>query len=156
MTWIPGLAKWEELPELCLGNSSYLLLELPFYAWPDKMIQEIYDLLLDREITPIFAHLERYTKYQKKSYLEEIIKLETPIQLSCTPLADFWQRRPLIKMLNQSAHCLFASDCHNMERRPPNLQEGMKELSRVCGMEKVHEVQYNAECLIQTMERYKF
>ena len=38
VAWWPNLADCEELPELCIGRTKNLLVELPFTPWNDRML----------------------------------------------------------------------------------------------------------------------
>ena len=56
VAWVPNLAYWEELPQLCVGKINYLLLELPFSPWNEHMVNELYYLFGRTGITAILAH----------------------------------------------------------------------------------------------------
>lgn len=121
VAWAPNLADWEELPELCIGNTKNLLLEMPFTLWTDRMIDQIYDLMSRTGITPVIAHLERYWKIQRPEHIREVLELGVPVQISADVLLHFASRGSALKILkNKQAH-LLASDCHNCIRRPPDL-----------------------------------
>ena len=44
IAWVPNLAEWPELSQLCLGASRHFLLELPFRPWTDQFINRLYEL----------------------------------------------------------------------------------------------------------------
>ena len=44
IAWVPNLAEWPELSQLCLGASRHFLLELPFSPWTDQLINRLYEL----------------------------------------------------------------------------------------------------------------
>lgn len=131
VAWVPHMSQWEELPQLCLGDSSYLLLELPFSPWKSGMIQDIYNMILDQDITPVFAHLERYVKIQNRKYIHEILAMETPIQVSAEPLLHLKSRRTAWNIMQQAHVGLLGSDCHNLTTRPPNLKAGIDVVRRL-------------------------
>ena len=146
VAWAPHLADWDELPELCIAGTKNLLLEMPFVPWNHGMIDQIYDIMGRRGITPVFAHLERYTKHQKAEYIQEIISMGTPIQISSAPLLHFMQRKPLLKMIRMHTAHLLASDCHNLDSRQPNLKAGLDTVRRLLGEDE-------ADRLIETANR---
>ncbi|MBR5285007.1 MAG: hypothetical protein IKU27_08190 [Clostridia bacterium] len=126
VAWGPNLAYDERLEEMCLGNSRYMLLELPFEPWNMRMIDEIYHLSARTGITPIIAHLDRYRKIQKRDLFDEIFALGVPIQLGIDDLlGGFFRRRSILKLLEQDAGFFLASDCHNLQGRKPNLQAAL-------------------------------
>ena len=128
--WVPNMDEWSELSQLCLGDSSFLLLELPFYPWSSKMIDQIYDLMSKTGITPIIAHLERYMKGQRWSNIQEILALGVPIQLSSGIFLTMGGRRLAKQLLHHGTGFLLASDCHNTTTRPPNLGNTMAVLKK--------------------------
>ena len=130
VAWVPNMDEWPELSQLCLGNSSFLLLELPFYPWNSRMIDQIYDLMSKTGITPIIAHLERYAKIQRWSSIQEILALGIPIQLSTSVFLTIGGRRLAKQLLHHGTGFLLASDCHNTTTRPPNLGNTMAVLKK--------------------------
>ena len=152
VAWAPHLADWDELPELCIQGTRNLLLEMPFVPWNQSMIDQIYDMMGRRGVTPVFAHLERYTKHQKPEYIREIISLGTPIQISSAPLLHLLGRRPLVKMLRDHTAHLLASDCHNLDSRPPNLRAGLDTVRKLLGDSEAERLMAAADRLIQPEE----
>ena len=148
VAWAPHLSEWDELEELCFRGTKNMLLEMPFRPWSDSMIDQIYDMMGKRGITPVFAHLERYIKDQKPDHIQEIISLGTPIQISSAPMLGWMSRRPLVKMLkNHTAH-LMASDCHNLTTRQPNLKPGLDVAAHVLGKREADRLIRNADSLV--------
>lgn len=130
VAWTPNMDRWENLEQLCIGKSKNMLLELPFGPWTSNMFEQLYDLILDLQITPIFAHLERYLKYQNRSYIQKIIEMDMPIQVSSKALLHWQSRRGALKIIKSASCCMLGSDCHNITTRPPNLKDGMEVLQR--------------------------
>lgn len=130
VAWWPTLAEWEELPELCLGGTKYLLLELPFTPWSEKMVDQLHEFYGRTGITPIFAHLERYLRLQRPERMEEILSLGFPVQISADVLLRPLARGRALKLLRQGQAQIVASDCHNCKDRAPNLAAAMQVLSR--------------------------
>ena len=69
----PGICYQEDLDKLCIGNSQYLLLEMPFNKWGEEVIRTVRNICNVRGITPILAHIERYLSMQDKDVLERIL-----------------------------------------------------------------------------------
>ena len=61
-----GIGNSEDLDKLCLGNSRYLLLELPFGSWDGMLYRDISTMANVRGIIPVIAHVERYLQLQPK------------------------------------------------------------------------------------------
>ena len=62
----PGISSAEGIEKLCLGNSRYLLLELPFRGWGKEELRQVNNFTCVLGITPILAHYERYRSLQSK------------------------------------------------------------------------------------------
>lgn len=125
VAWAPNLADWEELPELCIGNTDNLLLEMPFTPWTDRMIDQIYDMMSRTGITPVIAHLERYWKMQRPEHIREVLELGVPVQISADVLLHFISRGGAMKLLKSKQAHLLASDCHNCTTRRPDLKAAL-------------------------------
>jgi len=135
VAWWPTLAEWDELPELCIGGTKNLLLELPFTPWSEKMVDQLHELYGRTGITPVIAHLERYLKLQRPEHIEEILSLGFPVQISADALLRPLARGRALKLLRQGQARIVASDCHNCETRKPNLAQAMKVLEGKLGNE---------------------
>ena len=133
VAWMPNLAEREELKDLCLGQSNYFLLELPFTPWRDQMISQLYELLGRGQFIPVIAHLDRYWDRQPKEQIEQLLHLGVPIQLSANILLKFFSRRKALQMIQQGQIFLLASDCHSLHHRPPNLGPAVKVVARKLG-----------------------
>ena len=121
VAWMPNMNQWDDLEALCLGSSRYLLLELPFTPWSGGMIDQLYSLTAQSGVTPVLAHLERYLGRQKKEHIQELYRLNVPIQLSAGCLLHPMERWKLLRLLREGQAFFLASDCHGTQRRVPDL-----------------------------------
>lgn len=133
VAWAPNLAYEDNLDQMCLGNSRYMLLELPFEPWNKQMVNQIYHLTGRTGITPVIAHLDRYQKLQKKDIFEEIVALGVPVQLGTDMLFHWWNKRKIFGLLEKEGRFLLASDCHNLTDRKPNLKAAFDEVESKLG-----------------------
>jgi len=148
VAWWPTLAEWDELPELCIGETRNLLLELPFSPWNEKLVDQLHELYGRTGITPVIAHLERYLKLQKPEYIEEILSLGFPVQISADALLRPLARGRALKLLRQGGACIVASDCHNCENRAPNLAQAMQVVDGKLGAAEAGRIRGHAERLL--------
>lgn len=118
---MPNMNHWDDLEALCLGSSRYLLLELPFTPWSGSMIDQLYSLTAQSGVTPVLAHLERYLGRQKKEHIQELYRLNVPIQLSAGCLLHPMERWKLLRLLREGQSFFLASDCHGTQQRAPDL-----------------------------------
>ncbi len=117
----PGLGYTQGLEKLCLGQSRYLLLELPFGHWSSETVRDVRNMCSAWAITPIIAHVERYLDTDNKEKLSQLLELDVLVQMNAEFLLQPATRRKGRKLLASGTVQLLGTDCHNMTGRPPNL-----------------------------------
>lgn len=133
----PGIGYEADLEKLRLGNSEFLLLELPFSTWGKDVVRDIRNMVCARGITPILAHIERYLHLQKKQTLYEVLEQGVLVQMNAEALLSWRTRGKAKKLLKENVVQLLGSDSHNLSDRAPNLGKGLQELEKTKGMESV-------------------
>lgn len=132
----PGISHQEGLEKLCLGNSRYLLLEMPFARWGKAEEREVRNLCVSGGVTPVLAHIERYIGQQDRGTLERILGMDVLVQMNAEYLLRCSTRREGRKLLRNGTVQLLGTDCHNMTTRQPNLGKALEYL-RKKGMDDV-------------------
>ncbi len=107
-------------PELTLGESKFLLIEMPFSRWNETVFRDI-DALRARGIVPIVAHIERYMQYQKRGTLEKLIAGGCLLQSNAEFFLEKHTAKKALKMLKKGQIALLGSDMHNLTSRPQQL-----------------------------------
>ncbi len=103
-----GLDELDGLPLLCREGTNELLLEMPFYAWPDSIWDTLY-LLLDRQdIQVVLAHADRYPKEN----IEQLIEGGAPLQLNAECLTKPLKRRLYLSWIENGYVKYLGSDIH--------------------------------------------
>lgn len=129
-----GISHYEEIEKLCIENTELMLLEMPFERWNDRIIEEVSAIKDDVGITPVIAHIERYIPFQKGTdYIEKLISLGFPIQMNAEYVNAFLTRGKAINMIIDGIVGVLGSDCHNMDKRRPNLGTCMHYIEKKCG-----------------------
>lgn len=134
----PGICYQEDLDKLCIGNSQYLLLEMPFHQWGEEVIRTVRGISNVRGITPILAHIERYLPMQEKEVLERLLDQEILVQMNAARLLHFATRRQACRLLKNGTVQLLGSDCHNNTSRPQNIPQAVQYLQKK-GMDELVE-----------------
>ena len=145
--WVPNMISWDNIESLCIGSSRYMLLELPTSPWQSSMLNQIYDLMNKKSIVPIIAHLERYLKLQNKDFINEIISMGTPIQLSSSAFLSFFSAYKMCNMIKKHTDFIVASDCHNTDYRKPNLLSGISVIEKKLGKSTADMIVNNANII---------
>lgn len=125
-----GLIYDEQLEQLCIGASKYLLLELPFGKWTPNLLRDVQAFQRVRGITPILAHLERYFSCQDKRLISAMMDSDAFIQMNAEFLLDFWKFQKGKRLIRQGFVHVMGTDSHNMTDRTPNLGMAVERLER--------------------------
>lgn len=91
--YFPELALLEEerLKELCIGESRYLMVELPAEPWDEDIYITLESMICNRKIIPVLAHIDRYFHFIKDvAPLRELIRLGMLVQLNVEALDGFY------------------------------------------------------------------
>lgn len=150
VSYFAGMSRSEALGSLRLGSTELILVELPFSGWTATMAAEICSLHRSTGLTPVLAHIERYRKTKNYSaYLEQF--LESGVLLQCNAeffLAPFMGGKAM-KMLRSGMISFLGSDCHDLEKRPPNLGQAREKISSRGGSQLLRRMDEYAEALLR-------
>jgi protein-tyrosine phosphatase len=133
----PGLVEDIQTGRLAtLNGSRYLLLELWNGTWLPETERVIFELRASG-ITPILAHPERYSAFQKeRERLVSLLRQGVLIQITASSLVGMQGRtaqRMAEMLLRQGlVHCI-ASDAHGLQRRPPAIVQGLHRAEQLIG-----------------------
>ncbi len=136
-----GISRADEIEALTIGGGRVLLLEMPFHAWKPADLEEVEYLIEGRGLTIVLAHLERYFHIREnKKLIGELMDLPVYVQINAESLSVRSLRRRLLKMFADSRAHLLGSDCHSLNRRPPNLGEGRAVIENKLGREALDRI----------------
>lgn len=103
-----GMEHLDDLALLCCEGSNELLLEMPFYDWPETIWDTLY-LLLDRQnVRVVIAHADRYPKES----IEQLIADGVPLQLNAVSLTKPFKRRRYLEWIENGYVKYLGSDIH--------------------------------------------
>ena len=123
----------EESKVLTLGGSRYLLVEFPLFM-PFLLIVSAVDQILEREMIPVLAHVERYEAFHEElERLDELRNRGCVIQVNAEAFGNGHsnERSELALSLAKSGLVdVIASDGHDLKVRPPDLSGAFERLSK--------------------------
>lgn len=138
----------ENVEALCMEGTNVLLLELPILQKP-AFLREVLTGLVQRGITPLIAHAERYQYVAKDPrILTEWISWGARIQVNAQSVLDGGLAR---KMVRWGLCHVIASDAHSLEHRPANLRPALELIAKCMGRMKAQELEQNAAALYDGM-----
>ena len=140
--YFSGIGQASMIPELCIQGTGILLLEMPFTQWTSDMLDNVRALVNRPNMKVVLAHIERFYDFQKrKEVWDEIMDLPIYRQMNAGPFLNWKKRRKCLKLLKQQGEVLLGSDCHNTDRRKPNLDMGYSFIREKIGQNAVDEIE---------------
>lgn len=130
VAYFDNMSRSEALGQLQISTTGLLLVEMPFCAWTDRMVEDVCRIQDRQGLTPVLAHVERYrSRDQFPKYRDRLISEGVLMQANAGSFGGFRITMWLLRQLKKgNIHCL-GSDSHNLTSRPPNmdLAEGVIE-----------------------------
>lgn len=127
------IMSYDNIEDLCIAGTPYLLLELPYTAeWGMAVFRLVDQMIAKFGIVPIMAHVERYEPVLRKPErtLNELVELGCLLQMNIECLIDRRTHRLGVKLIKKGYIDLVASDCHDMTYRPPRYPEFYEALKK--------------------------
>lgn len=103
-----GMEMLEGLSRLCREGTNELLIEMPFYDWPDSLWNTLYMLWERQDIRIVLAHADRYPKEN----IEQLIADGVPLQLNAECLTKPLKRRRYLSWIEKGFVKYLGSDIH--------------------------------------------
>ena len=142
----------DDISALCI-REKFLLTELPYsFVFSDIQISKIGRLISDYNITPVFAHIERYPELLKKGgCLDQLIEMgcRTQINLGALRNGGLRLRKTILALIQSGRVHVVGTDCHNMNSRPPSYEPGIRIISEKLGEDFVRRLNENAASMLR-------
>ncbi len=115
------LADIPDIEKLRIGDSAYMLLEMPYLPLADWMTETLENMYYQHGCKPLLAHLPRYFAYYSEKDFDSLFCLqEVVVQVNAEDLQDRLTRKLVKSWIKRGVPMVFGSDCHGMGHRPPN------------------------------------
>lgn len=121
--YYPGIAHSEVIQKLHIQGTDFILIEMPFVEWSDKIFDELITLQYYSSLRIILAHVERYQRIQKKKVYESLFEQPFYFQCNAEAFTSPKSRKLALKLIDNDKLHFLGTDCHNTDRRPPNMDE---------------------------------
>lgn len=133
VAYYDGISRSEAADRLCIGQTGAMLLEMPFCEWTRRMLDDVYELLSQRGIQPVLAHVERYLAFQHRDIVADLCERGVWIQVNASCFTRWQTSRRALGMLERGEIHFLGSDCHNMSSRKPNMGEAAEKIHKKLG-----------------------
>lgn len=124
-----GMERMDELPRLCREGTNELLLEMPFYDWPESIWDTLYMLCDRSDIQIVLAHADRYPRAD----IERLINDGIPLQLNAVCLTKPLQRRRYLSWIESGYVKYIGSDIHMLGEGYRDFEKCRKLLEKKLG-----------------------
>ena len=137
---------------ITLANSKYLLMELPLNTSVHFMYDVIFKLI-NKGITPIIAHPERYKIVQENLKLvEELIENGCLMQGNYASILGYYGKtaqKTIKHLLKERLISFLGTDTHRENTIYPIIPKAIKKISKIIGEEQKNELIANAEIILK-------
>lgn len=125
-----------------MGDSQYLLMELPFHHYYPFHESMLFDLQI-AGYSVILAHVERYHAFRRdETKLADLINKGFYGQITSRYVAETKSRKRAFRWIEEGYIHIIASDGHNITKRPPMMKDAFE----------VIESRYGRECALTLCE----
>ena len=141
-----GIGRMEALDRLAIESTRLVLIEMPMTRWTEYTVKELTELSRSSRLTVVLAHIDRYLKLQSADVWQRLAESGILMQANASAFGGMFERRSMIRLLNNGMLHFIGSDCHNMTSRPPKLIGAYEMLAKKCGdytFSRVNEFGYN-------------
>ncbi len=134
---------YTQFERLKIGDTSYILLELPYTAeWSPRLFSNIRALAQETGLIPVIAHVDRYLSVKRNPKLiNELLAIGCLLQVNTGAVLRSKNGSLVDCLFKQGVVSALGSDCHNTEGRRPLYGAAIVKLAQRYGEECVELVQ---------------
>ena len=125
--YFAGIGESEHLSRLTLGNTRFVLIEMPNPPWTESMYRELEQIYVQQGLTPVIAHVDRYIRpWHTHGIPKRLEQLPVLVQANGEFFLEKSTANMALRMLRRGQIHLLGSDCHNLSDRAPNLGDACR------------------------------
>lgn len=123
-----------DIEPLCFDDTDYILIELPVTSRPYGLTHTLTDII-NKGYTPILAHVERYPYFTSEpTMLYDLIMKGCLAQVNASTIFEKSNISSLaLKYIKWEMVHIVCSDCHSINRRPPNMKKAFSHIEKKLG-----------------------
>lgn len=118
--YFEGICQTAEIAALRIAGTPYLLLEMPFRRWEDRMLDDVLELSTHPDTIVVLAHIERYLSNVSSQSLAYLRDNGVKIQMNVSIFDGRRSGNLATSMLKAGEVHILGTDCHSMGHRRPN------------------------------------
>ena len=145
-----GISDSDKLRGLTIGENACILIEMPMPPWTEQMYAELAGIYEKQGLIPIIAHVDRYiSPLHSNGIPERLGQLPVLVQANAESFLRFSTRRMMLRLLKNGQIHLLGSDCHDTQKRPPNLRAAADLVRHQLGPEAIEHIHYYEQKMLQ-------
>lgn len=154
LRYFSGIGKSRAIKQFVIKETKYLLLELPYGAPITKtVLQDIRDIRDIQGLTPILAHIERYSRVPGfKKLLKLISDGNALAHINAGAVVSKETVRLCEKLIKKGFVSYLASDTHSPEHRPPMIKEALEIIADRLGKSTANRLIIKSNRLLEEIE----
>ncbi|MDO5559360.1 MAG: hypothetical protein Q4F95_07140 [Oscillospiraceae bacterium] len=106
----PSLLDIKDVNKLCVGNTNYIMLALPYQEYSDIVLDTLQKLIISKNLCPIIAHIEKYLEFYTMEQIEKISSIGVIMQLSCDAIINRSTRKSALELLSRNVVQIIGSN----------------------------------------------
>ncbi len=144
------ILNYESLKPICFEGTNNILLEIPYELGDFEDNSDlIYKIMSYYNVTPVIAHIDRYDfLFKSEKNVRYLKEMGCVIQVDADCFDSLFMRARIMKMIKNELIDVVASDCHNLEKRRPNLRAAYKLIEKKTNADVVARLRKNASSLV--------
>lgn len=146
--YFDGLVCMTDYPELKLGDSKCMLIEMPPQVWSMRMVEDLIRLNDRSGCRVVIAHVERYLFLQKREVINELLENGVVMQSNAEFFIGKHTSHKALKLFKNGVIHLLGSDCHNLVYRTPNIGAAIDVVRKRFGEDAIEFMMHDARCLL--------
>ena len=148
----PSLIEDKDFEKLCIENTKYILLEMPYQQFSKRLLDSLRDFVSSTKVIPIMAHIERYLNFTDILNIFEMMSMDVLGQVNCSSLAKFGSRKRALKFFENEMVHVIGTDAHNTDLRSPLFGEAREILCKKQHSKHFDKLMRNAEMILNNAE----
>lgn len=130
VAYFPGIGRCEDLRELCVQGTRLVLIEMPFCAWTQTMLDDVVSVRTKMGLIPALVHIDRYEAARDHAVLRRLVEDGVVVQINASALLGALSGKKMLRLLQNGNAQLIGSDCHNCTTRPQRMAQAVERIAK--------------------------
>lgn len=145
----PSLIDDESIESLCIDNTKYMLLEMPYQQFTKNILDNLRNFVNSTNVIPVMAHIERYLNFTDIKNIYEMMSMDVLGQINCSSLTTFSTRKKALKLIESGVVHVIGTDVHNTVSRPALFREAKDIIINKCSEQCFNRLMTNSENILK-------